>query len=127
MTEVEREGYRKRLTALKSRLSRSMSHLEQEALRGTGGETSGSLSNVPLHPADLGTDTYEEEMALGLLENEDRILTEINEALVQLEQGKFGRCENCGQAIPRERLEAVPYARYCITCAQKLQGPPVKQ
>jgi RNA polymerase-binding protein DksA len=104
-----------------------MSSLEQEALRGTGGEPSGSLSNVPLHPADLGTDTYQEELSLGLLENEDRILTEINEALVRLEQGTYGRCENCGQNIPRERLEAVPYARYCITCAQQLQGPPATE
>jgi RNA polymerase-binding transcription factor DksA len=76
---------------------------------------------VPVHPADLGTDNDEEEVALDLLENEEQILVEINDALGRIEQGTFGRCENCQQEISRERLDALPYARYCIRCAQKLQ------
>ena len=49
-------------------------------------------------------------------------LDEINDALDRIEQGTFGRCEVCGQEIPRERLKAVPYARYCLRHAQELQA-----
>lgn len=55
------------------------------------------------------------------MENEGRILVEINDALARIEQGTFGRCENCRREIPKERLEAVPYTRYCIRCARELQ------
>ena len=122
MTKAEIDSYRQRLLALKKRLGADLSGLEEEALRGVGAESSGGLSNVPVHPADLGNDNYEEEVTLGLLENEDQLLDEINDALDRIEQGTFGRCEECGQEISRERLEALPYARYCVLCAQKLLG-----
>lgn len=122
MTKPEIQTYPQRLLALKQRLGGDLSELEDEALRPTGGETSGGLSNVPVHPADLGTDTYEEEVNLGLLENESQLLEEVNAALERIEQGTFGRCENCQQPISEERLEAVPYARYCLPCARKLEA-----
>jgi RNA polymerase-binding protein DksA len=105
---------------LKKRLGGDFTALEEEALRAVGGETSGGLSDVPVHPADLGTGNFEQELTLDLLENEDRIVDEINDALERIEQGTFGRCENCQREIPRERLEALPYARYCIECARQL-------
>jgi DnaK suppressor protein len=122
MTKAEINDYRQRLLAMKKRLGGDLSKLEDEALRPVGGESGGGLSDVPVHLADLGTENYEEEVALELLENEDQILTEINDALVRIEQGNFGRCENCHQEIPRERLKALPYARYCIRCATELQA-----
>lgn len=122
MTKAEIQSYRQRLLDWKKRLGGDMSELEIEALRGVGGEASGGLSNVPVHPADLSNDNYEEEVTLGLLENEDQLLVEINDALERIEQGTFGRCEECHQEISQERLDAVPYTRYCIQCALKLQG-----
>ena len=122
MTEQQIKFYRQRLLSLKRRLSSDLSGLEEEALRGVGGESSGGLSDVPTHPADLGTDNYEEEIALGMLKNQDGILTEINDALARIEHGTFGHCEECQQEIPRERLEALPYARYCIQHARQLHG-----
>ena len=77
---------------------------------------------MPVHPADLGTENYEEETALELLENEEHLLMEVNDALARIEQGTFGRCENCHKPISKERLDAMPYARYCIRCARKLQA-----
>ncbi|HZT83748.1 MAG TPA: TraR/DksA C4-type zinc finger protein [Gemmataceae bacterium] len=123
MTKAELEAYRRRLLALGRRVGREMSELEQEALRGAGGEASGNLSSVPVHPADLGTDNFEEEVSIGLLENQDQLRTAIDDALRRIERGTFGRCENCGQGISRQRLDALPYARHCITCARQLQGP----
>jgi DnaK suppressor protein len=126
MTEPEIKHYRRRLLALKQRLGGDLSELEAEALRGVGGEASGNLSDVPVHPADLSADNYEEEVTLGLLENEDQLLAEVNDALDRIEQGTFGRCENCHQEISRERLEALPYTRYCLRCARQLQGRATK-
>jgi DnaK suppressor protein len=124
--KAELESFRQQLLAVKKRLGGDLSALEEEALHPVGGEESGGLSNVPVHPADLGTDTFEEELALDLLENEDKILSEVNDALARIEQGTLGRCENCGQEISRQRLKALPYARYCIRCARKLEDQPAK-
>jgi RNA polymerase-binding transcription factor DksA len=119
MTEAEVQTYRQRLLGLKNRLGSDLSGLEEEARRPIGGEASGGLSDVPLHLADMGTDNYEEEVTLALLENEEQILAEINDALARIAQGTFGRCEECQQEISRERLEAVPYTRYCFEHARK--------
>ena len=70
MTKAEIDHYRRHLLFLKRRLGGDLSELEEEALRPVGGEPSGSLSNVPVHLADPASDEYEEEVNLGLLENE---------------------------------------------------------
>jgi DnaK suppressor protein len=122
MTKAEIDHYQRRLLFLKRRLGGDLSELEEEALRPVGGEPSGALSNVPGHLAELASDEYEEEVNLGLLENEAELLEEVNDALDRIERGTFGRCENCGRDISRERLEALPYARYCMRCARQLQA-----
>jgi RNA polymerase-binding transcription factor DksA len=71
--------------------------------------------------ADLGTDSFEQEFTLGLLENDEQKLKEIDAALGRIEQGTFGRCEECGKDLSKERLEALPYTRYCVQCARDLQ------
>lgn len=122
MTKTEIPSYRQRLLALKKRLGGDLKELEEEALRPAGGEAAGGLSDVPIHPADVSAENYEEEVTVGLLENEDLLLTEVNDALNRIDRGTYGRCENCGQPIAKERLDALPYARYCLRCARLLQG-----
>ncbi len=121
MNEQQLAGFRGQLFALAERIKSDMSSLAGEALRKTGGEASGNLSNTPLHLADLGTDAFEQELTMNLLQNETGALAEIAAALERIEQGSFGRCEICGSPIPQERLEAVPYVRHCIACARRLQ------
>ena len=121
LTAAELDTFRRRLLALKERLRGDLSELEAEALRAVGAEASGGLSDVPIHPADLGTDNYDQEVSLGLLENEEKLLEEIDSALARIEQGTFGRCEECGREISRVRLEALPYTRYCVQCARKFE------
>jgi RNA polymerase-binding transcription factor DksA len=121
MTKAELETHREALLALRSRLTGDVSHLADEALRARGGEASGSLSNAPLHMADLGTDNFEQEFTLSLLQNQEQALKEIGEALERIRQGSYGRCEECGGAIPKARLQALPYTRHCVGCARKLQ------
>lgn len=124
MNKTEVENYRRQLMALAQRLKGDMTDLSGEALRQVGGEASGNLSNAPVHPADLGSDTFEQEVSMSLLQNEERTLEEIAAALGRMDQGTFGRCEECQKPIPKERLQAVPYARYCVECAKRLEGPP---
>jgi RNA polymerase-binding transcription factor DksA len=121
MTKADLKSYRQVLVALRMRLKGDVSHLAGEALHSTGGEGSGGISNAPLHPADLGTDNFEQEFTLGLLQNQEQALTEIDDALERIRLGSFGKCEECTAAIPKGRLSALPYARHCVACARKLQ------
>jgi RNA polymerase-binding transcription factor DksA len=123
ISETEAAAYRTQLLALRSRLNRDRSQLEAEAFRPAGGEAGGGLSNVPLHPADLGTQAFEEELTLGLLESEELLGDEINAALARLDQGTYGRCAACGKGISKGRLQALPYARHCVACARKNSQP----
>ena len=121
MTKADLDTYRDTLLSLRTRLSGDVSHLADEALRARGGEASGSLSNAPLHMADLGTDNFEQEFTLSLLQNQEQALDEIAEALERIRQGTFGRCEECHGPILKPRLQALPYTRHCVACARKLQ------
>jgi RNA polymerase-binding protein DksA len=92
--------------------------LREEALQAQGGEASGSLSNAPLHLADLGTDNAEQEVLLNLLETKTELFQQIQAALDRLDQGTYGTCQRCGQAIAVERLTALPFTAHCIRCAE---------
>jgi DnaK suppressor protein len=120
MTKAELQTYQDQLNALRNRHNGDVSHLTDEALRRTGGGATGNLSNMPIHMADLGTDNFEQEFTLSLLQNEEQLLEEIAAALDRINQGTFGKCEECEESIPRPRLQAVPYARYCVECARRL-------
>jgi RNA polymerase-binding protein DksA len=121
MTKTQLEAYRQLLQTLRSRLKGDVSHLADEALRKAGGEASGSLSNTPIHMADLGSDNFEQEFTLSLLENGEQHLQEIGAALERIDQGRFGVCEDCAKPIPKARLDALPFTRYCVECARKQQ------
>ena len=122
MTPKEMEPYRGKLAALRNRLRRDTAAVAGSALRTAGGEASGSLSNTPVHPADLGTDNFEQALALGLLENERQLLEQTLTALDRVENGTYGCCQECDREIPAERLQALPYTPYCVQCAQRLQA-----
>jgi RNA polymerase-binding protein DksA len=122
MTKAELDTYRESLLALRDRHNGDASHLADEALRRTGSGAAGNLSNMPIHMADLGTDNFEQEFTLSLLQNEEQLLEEISSALERIRQGTFGQCEECREEIPKVRLQALPYARYCVNCARKQEG-----
>ena len=118
----ELEGFRKALLFLRARLQGDLDQMTDEALNRGGEGGGGNLSTMPLHLADLGSDNYDQEFTLGLIENEQETLDEIQQALVRLEVGTFGRCGGCGKPIAKARLQALPYARYCIECARAAEG-----
>ena len=119
MTEKQKQAYRQQLRDLGARLRGEVSGLRDSAMRGIGGEASGNLSNTPLHLADLGSETFEQEITVGLLQNEQQLLAAIGAAVERLDAGTFGRCERCGKEIPEERLKAVPYASRCVACQEQ--------
>jgi DnaK suppressor protein len=79
------------------------------------------LSNFPTHLADAGSDTFEIENTLGLMDSERKILKEVDAALSRIEEGTYGICEGNSELIPRQRLKAIPWARYCVVCAAQME------
>jgi RNA polymerase-binding protein DksA len=113
------KAYRIMLLARKALVTGDLSQMNDEALAKSHSEASGDLSNVPLHAADLGTDTYDQDFTIGIMENEGEELKEIEEALTRINEKTYGVCEECTQPIAENRLRAVPYARFCIKCQSK--------
>jgi RNA polymerase-binding transcription factor DksA len=73
---------------------------------------------MPFHMADAGSDNFEQEFSLDLMDSEKKMLVEINEALRRIDDGAFGVCEGRGESISKARLNAIPWARYCVACAE---------
>jgi len=121
MTREELDRYQGHLQELARTLKETFTDLSGEALRRSGGEASGGLSNAPLHLADLGTDNFEHETSVGLLELQGQRMEDVSAALLRLRDGTFGQCLECGREIPAGRLDAVPYTPHCVRCAERLQ------
>jgi RNA polymerase-binding transcription factor DksA len=92
------------------------------ALRKTRSESSGDLSSMPIHMADIGSDAYEQEFTLTLMATEEDTLDLVEQALERIRTRRFGTCEECGGVIAKKRLEAIPFAPTCIRCAEKLEN-----
>ncbi len=119
LSQREIEYFRNLLLEKRRELLGDVSSMEREALR--SGST--NLSNLPLHMADTGTDAYEQEFTLGLVEKDRQLLREIQGALAKLQDGSYGVCEGTGKPISKPRLEAKPWAKYSIEHARQLEKP----
>jgi DnaK suppressor protein len=117
----ELDGYRNVLLNLRARLRGDLDQMTDEALRRKQPESSSNLSNVPLHMADVGTENYDQEFTLGLIETEQATLEQVQAALNRIDAGTYGKCSECAEPIAKQRLQYLPYAKYCIQCARKLE------
>lgn len=108
--------YKRLLVELRDHLIDGVNFLANDNLKRSSRDASGELSGYSLHMADAGTDNFDREFALSLVSNEQEALYEIEESLKRLEAGTYGICEMCEKLIRKERLEAVPFARFCIQC-----------
>lgn len=70
---------------------------------------------------EFGSEGYMRDFQLGLIENEDEILQNVQEALDRIDDGTFGTCESCDALIPERRLQVVPYAKYCVKCQAQVE------
>jgi DnaK suppressor protein len=119
MKKAESKVYKQLLLALRARLRGDVTAMADAALKKTRSEANGDLSSMPIHMADIGSDNYEQEFTLSLMQTEEGTLDAIEAALEKIEDGVFGQCEECDGVISKMRLQAIPYAPLCIKCAQK--------
>lgn len=113
--------FKLRLLKIKAYLKQEIDDIEDKALRGAGRDGTGNLSNLPIHLADAGSDTYEQDFSLGILEGENVELKEIEESLERIAEKTYGICEECSNPINENRLKAIPYARFCVKCKQAME------
>ena len=117
----ELQEFRQLLLAKRALLAGDVANMTDEALRQSRQSGSGELSTMPIHMADLGSDNFEQELTLGLIENEHVLLREIDEALHRIEEGTYGICLGTGKPISKGRLKAKPWAKHCIDYARRLE------
>ena len=70
---------------------------------------------------DVAAYSYSKEVLMGLGENERTKLRLVEEALTKIDEGIYGVCERCEEAIPVKRLELLPFTRYCVQCQTELE------
>lgn len=116
MKKTDMLAYKDKLQSIRARLRGDVTAMAEVALRKTGTEAGGA--GMPIHMAELGSDNFDQEFTLSLMETEEDTLGRIETALERIDEGSFGRCVQCDGVIPRARLNAIPYTPLCIKCAE---------
>ncbi len=111
--------YKKALLKEREKAGGGITHITEEALKTSQRDASGDLSGYSYHMADMASDNYEREFSLGRVSEEQDLLYAIDEALKRVKDGTYGNCLQCGKAISKKRLSAVPHAELCIDCQTK--------
>jgi len=114
MEQIRLAQLKQRLIDEKNGILKEMKNNNSFGLDESMNDSIGELSGYDNHPGDIATELYEREKDIGLRENQMHIFDLINLALERIEEGTYGKCKECHQEIPLERLEALPYARFCI-------------
>lgn len=107
---LNNDVYKEQLEALREELIAELAHTQPHPESGHGYST---------HPADHGTDAFEQTAGIAVRRNAERLLYEVERALTRIEEDRYGICRDCGQLIDRARLKVIPYARYCLDCANR--------
>jgi RNA polymerase-binding transcription factor DksA len=124
MNEKQMARFETQLKKLASRMLADVAVVAEQARGAAGGQGATELSSVPMHLADKGTEENLYDLNATLLENEAYLAGEATEALRRIGNGTFGVCEQCGAKIPIARLDAIPYTRYCLECAETAGDTP---
>lgn len=120
LARKELERYRAILLQKRRELIGDVSNMEDEALL----QSSGSLSHLPQHMAEQGSDAFDQAMSLDLAAVDRNLIREIEDALKRINDGTYGVCERTGEQIKPERLNEIPWARYTIEAARALERSP---
>ncbi len=116
MKKADMTTYKLRLQLLRARLQGDVKAMADVALH------EGNGNAMPIHMAELGSENYEQEFTLSLMESEEDTLAAIDVAIARIDEGVFGKCTECDGVIPKLRLNAIPYAPMCVACAEKSEG-----
>jgi len=112
-TKTQLRPMRKALLRLRQRILFDLGMLSNEALRASDPDV--DTESV----ADHGSDAYERNLTLGLMEHDSQRIREIDEAMAIMDAGAYGACQLCRKSIPLARLEALPFASTCVSCQEK--------
>lgn len=113
LSRANLQAYRKLLLGKRAEMLGDVAALESDAKTDSGDHFS------PEHMADVGSINYEQEFTLGLMESERRMLSEIDEAIMRIDARTYGVCMETGKPIGKPRLDAKPWAKYCIEVARE--------
>lgn len=112
---MDADEARSRLVEERERLDALRNDFADDGLTAESEESSlGELSSLDQHQADVGTETFNRERDLSILENIEAELADVEHAIRRLDDGSYGTCEACGKPIDDARLEAMPAARFCV-------------
>jgi len=121
-SDKELEHFKNMLLEKRFQILQDIAQIDQQAHRKSAkGDETGDLSAVPIHLADIGSDTFEQELTLTASESERQLITEIDEAMERVEEGTYGLCLGTGKPIKKSRLEAMPWTKYSVEYAQQIQ------
>lgn len=120
--KLDMEKFRKILMYERTRLVEQSKRLQRRSSAADQADETSELADYDNHPADAATETFEREKDLAIDENIDDMIEGIDRALEKIEEGNYGICDRCGREISKGRLEAVPYAAFCIECQDIAEG-----
>ena len=118
LNKKQLDQFRDLLLAKRAELIGDLSALEDQALNASGGNS----SHMPIHMADIGSDTYDQDFMLNLAETERKGVREIDAALHRIHEGTYGICQLTGKPIPMARLNAKPWAKYTVEAARLVES-----
>ncbi len=122
MDESRLNHYRKKLLRERERVLNIISTMkENEAINSTE-EISSELSFYDNHPSDLASELNDMERGKALQGNEMNIINKIDDSIKSIDEGTYGVCKRCGKEISSERLEFIPYAKYCVHCQNEISN-----
>jgi DnaK suppressor protein len=110
----ELKKFKEKLLKSRSLLQTDTEHMESDV------HFSGQNGDVTLnHMADAGSDTFEMDFSMEQLEQKENLLYDIDEALKKIDNKSYGICEICDKRIAKVRLQAIPFAKNCVSCQEK--------
>ena len=121
LNKADLRKFRELLLEVRAELLGDYNSLSDGTLNHNSQDASGNLSKMPIHMADVGTDTFNQDMDIQLLEGENKRLKRIHAALRRIDEGTYGVCLHSGKSIPKARLVAIPYARYTVEAQEELE------
>lgn len=120
MDKEQLEHFRQLLETRRVSLRESVARSEED---GRAAQTPDSAQDI----ADRAASSYQKEFLFARSNNDRQFLQMVERALSSIAEGTYGECEQCGNAINERRLEAVPWARHCIACQEKLERGELEQ
>jgi len=120
MDKKKLEQFKKKLEQRQQELRRTMSRNVQD---GRAADSEDIAQDI----ADKAANSYTKEFLFSQSSNDRALLARVEEALARIRDGSFGECINCGKELNPKRLEAVPWARYCISCQEKIEQGQIQE